>query len=70
MNGRRALSQMAAPGDSVPNIPFRTFLLRAHLLRILWGSALVVGFAWYWAVHLINAPHLSLWNNPRLQHST
>ena len=28
---------MAAPGDSVPKIPFRTFLLRAHLLRILWG---------------------------------
>ena len=56
MNGRRAPSQMAAPGDSVPNIPFRTFLLRAHLLRILWGSALVVGFAWYWAVNLVNAP--------------
>lgn len=37
MNDRRAPSQMAAPGDSVPNIPFRTFLLRAHLLRILWG---------------------------------
>lgn len=56
MNDRRALSQMAAPGDFVPKIPFRTFLLRAHLLRILWGSALVVGFAWYWAVNLVNAP--------------
>ena len=56
MNDRRALSQMAAPGNSAPNIPSRTFLLRAHLLRILWGSALVVGFAWYWAVYLINAP--------------
>ena len=38
MNDRRAPLQMAAPGDSVPKIPFRTFLLRAHLLRILWGS--------------------------------
>ena len=32
---------MAAPGDSVPKIPFRTFLLRAHLLRILWGGSLM-----------------------------
>lgn len=37
MNNRRAPLQMTAPVDSVPNIPFRTFLLRAHLLRILWG---------------------------------
>ena len=33
---------MAAPGDSVPKIPFRTFLLRAHLLRILGGSLMSV----------------------------
>lgn len=44
MNDRRAPLQMAAPGDSVPKIPFRTFLLRAHLLRFLWGSP-HVGYA-------------------------
>jgi len=42
MNNRRAPLQMTAPVDSVPNIPFRTFLLRAHLLRILWAPMMSV----------------------------
>ena len=53
MNDRRAPLQMAAPGDSVPKIPFRTFLLRAHLLRILWGFPHIFGEIVFSAIMII-----------------
>lgn len=56
MNRSRIPLPSAALGDSTPKIPFRKFLLGAHVLRTIWGSVLVVGLIWYWVVNLVNAP--------------